>query len=189
MNFQFSSEIENVKRKRKRNSCFFDGFLHARDLLVSRLSATYLRDNLYTSGMHGFRPTFARACLFHSRPAPDSHATVRASTISSNRLAPLYVPSRFIPRMLGGNDIFLNFLPSSPEKLTHICTTLNTTRMINLFLEPLSRNLSTYLDFESRVREGFVNVRKEEEKDLFIYFAIKVCYNLHRDTIFYIELV
>ena len=112
MNFQFSSEIENVKRKRKRNSCFFDGFLHARDLLVSRLSATYLRDNLYTSGMHGFRPTFARACLFHSRPAPDSHATVRASTISSNRLAPLYVPLRFIPRMLGGNDIFLNFLPS-----------------------------------------------------------------------------
>lgn len=62
--------------------------------------------------MHGFRPTFARACLFHSRPAPDSHATVRASTISSNRLAPLYVPLRFIPRMLGGNDIFLNFLPS-----------------------------------------------------------------------------
>lgn len=189
MNFQFSSEIENVKRKRKRNSCFFDGFLHARDLLVSRLSATYLRDNLYTSGMHGFRPTFARACLFHSRPAPDSHATVRASTISSNRLAPLYVPLRFIPRMLGGNDIFLNFLPSilpfPPEKLTHICTTLNTTRMINLFLEPLSRNLSTYLDFESRVREGFVNVRKEEEKDLFILGS--KCVTIYIETRYFIS--
>lgn len=75
--------------------------------------------------------------------------------------------------------------PPSPEKLTHICTTLNTTRMINLFLEPLSRNLSTYLDFESRVREGFVNVRKEEEKDLFILGS--KCVTIYIETRYFIS--
>lgn len=122
--------------------CFFDGFLHARDLLISRLSATYLRDNLYTSGMHGFRPTFARACLFHSRPrltALQPYVHPRFPATGSH----LYTfPRDLFPMYARWKRYFREFSSpfSSPslQKLTHIYDTLETTGMIN-FLESVEK--------------------------------------------------
>lgn len=162
--------------------CFFDGFLHARDLLVSRLSATYLRDNLYTSGMHGFRPTFARACLFHSRPTPDSLATVRASTISSNWLAPLYVLSRFIPYVCSLETIFSwiffpFLLPLSPKIDPHLRYTRDdrNDKFFGICRETCLHTWILKVGFEKRA-----NVRKEEEKGLFILRS--KCITIYIDT-------
>lgn len=120
--------------------CFFDRFLHARDLLVSRLSATYLRDNLYTSmasgqllrvpvySIHAPRLTALQPYVHPRFPATGSH---------------LYTfPRDLFPMYARWKRYFREFSSpfSSPslQKLTHIYDTLETTGMIN-FLESVEK--------------------------------------------------